>query len=271
MPIKEKNNIKYFAFNLFERQSFINHCMSTRIGGVSENEFFSMNLGFNRGDEKSNVVKNYELLCDTVGLTMNNIMLPNQVHGIDVITVTKDMVVKNLDKKNFYEYDVGMCDGLITKEKNIPLATFTADCVPIFFIDTVKKIIGIAHAGWRGTVNNICQVMVNEFINEFDSNPKDIMAGIAPSINQCCFEVDEDVAYEFINKISWVKKFIEKKEKKYHINLQLINKENLLKAGILEKNIEVSPYCTVCNSELFFSHRVMGTQRGSQVSFIEII
>ena len=140
--------------------------------------------------------------------------------------------------------------------------SFHADCTPVFFYDHVKKVIGLAHAGWRGTLLNIAGKMVKAFVNDFNSNPSDIRIAIGPSLGSCCFEVDKDVADLFLSENGEFEKYMEIKEPKYYFNLWEINKYLLMKEGIKEENIEISGICTKCNNDLFFSHRGQGGKRG---------
>ncbi len=140
--------------------------------------------------------------------------------------------------------------------------SFHADCTPIFFYDPVKKVAGIAHAGWRGTLLNIAGKMVRAFIDDFNSNPSDIISAIGPSLCQDCFEVDKDVAELFLNENSEFEKYMKTKGSKYHFNLWEINSFLMRKEGMEEKNIEFSNLCTKCNNHMFFSHRGQGGKRG---------
>ena len=130
-----------------------------------------------------------------------------------------------------------------------------------FFYDPDKKIIGLSHAGWKGTMTNIAGKMIRALVN-LGSNPSDLKAAISPSLGQCCFEVDKDVADMFINTDIKYKDFMIKKGEKYHFDLWGINKYNIIREGMKEENIEVAGMCTKCRNDLFFSHRGQKGKRG---------
>ncbi|MFV0502803.1 MAG: peptidoglycan editing factor PgeF [Lachnospirales bacterium] len=256
MSVIEKNGVKFIQFDLFNNFNFINHCFSTKIGGVSKNQYSSMNLSYYLGDSKSNVDKNYELIKDAAhfqGAVVNS----KQVHGNKVLYVNKD---------NCYEHEG--YDGFVTDKKGITLSTFHADCIPIFLVDPVEKNIGLLHSGWRSTVLNIATEGIKEMIN-LNSNVENIYAAIGPALNKECFEVDKDVYLAFTKEYFWSKKFIDFNGKKYYIDIKNICREQLILSGINKNNIEMSNHCTKCN-DLYYSHRRSGTDRGSMVAFLEL-
>lgn len=265
--VKNKNGAQYYVFESFEKTGLVNHCFSTRKGGVSKGCFESLNLSF-RNDKKENVIENYRLLCEAIGCDYNNTVFSNQIHEDNLYEAKNDDRGKGLLK----ESDIIGYDGLYTNNKNIVLTTFYADCVPLFFLDVSKKVIAISHSGWKGTVKKIGAKTVDTLKKRYNSLEDDIIAGIGPSIGLCCFEVDKPVADVFLEKLPFCKKFIIKEENKnkYRIDLQSINKQILINAGLKEKNIEVADLCTKCMSDIFYSHRVMGDERGSMAALMEL-
>lgn len=171
-------------------------------------------------------------------------------------------------KENFERIEA---DGLVTNKRGVVLVTFHADCVPLYFVDTKNKAIGMAHAGWRGTADGMAKAMLDKMKEEYGSEPSDIKSAIGPSIGVCCFQVDEPVAEIFRSKFDFAEKFIyndETAENKYKIDLWGINKELLMLNGVKEENIEVGGLCTKCNPDIFYSHRVMGENRGTMGAFL---
>jgi len=142
--------------------------------------------------------------------------------------------------------------------------------VPIFFYDPVKKAIGLAHSGWRGTVENIAAETVDKLIDAYGSMPKDIIAAIGPSICSSCFEVGDEVKEKFEEKIKWSGKYCAKINGKWHIDLKGIIFEALLNKGIPENNIFNSGICTMCNKHMFFSHRGEKGKTGSMAAVIKL-
>ena len=164
-------------------------------------------------------------------------------------------------------------DGLVTNIPGICLTTFYADCVPLFFVDPVKRVIGLSHSGWRGTVGKIGKSTVEKMQEEYGSNPKDILAAIGPSICQDCYEVSEDVIEEFKKAFDgeqWRDLFYRKENGKYQLNLWKANEYVFLEAGIQKEHMAVSNVCTCCNDEVFFSHRASCGRRGNLAAFLTI-
>lgn len=262
-----KNNLIYYTFNIFSNKNLVTHCFSTKTGGVSTGNCGTMNLAFRRDTKRDNVYENFKILCNTVGFKYNGIVLLQQEHTANVKRVTKE----NKGNIIFNEDTLGEIDGVVTNEEGITLATLHADCVPIYFLDPVKRAIGLCHAGWRGTVNSIASNTALKMINEYNCNVKDIIVGIGPSIGNCCFEVDKPVRDEFYEKLSFSSKYIqEANNEKYHIDMWSINKDILINIGILPENIEVTDICTKCNSDIFHSHRQSGFDRGCMVAMLSL-
>lgn len=272
--ILERNGkAPHITFPSLSRISFIKHGFSTRLGGVSKGYLSSMNLDFSRED-RENVEENYEIISDSIGFNCNDLVLSDQVHKTNIHLVTN----KDKGKGIIKERDYKEIDGLITNTPGLVLATFYADCVPLYFVDIKKKAIGLSHSGWRGTVKGMAAKTIEAMIGNFGSNPKDLVAVIGPSICKDCYEVSEDVANEFFKAFpeDICKEILEKKEinktgnKKYQLDLWKANYHILLKAGLLEQNINVSAVCTSCNSDLLYSHRVSNGKRGSLAAFLTI-
>ncbi len=267
MKLNEKDDLKYYTFYNIEKTNIVKHCFSTKFGGVSSGVYKSMNLSF-RGDIKENVIQNYKIICSTIGLDYKNTVFSSQIHKDKVYKVTKNDIGKGLLKQS----DIYGYDALITNEKDIVLVTFYADCVSIFIVDPINKAIGIAHSGWKGTVKEIGAKTIKQMEIEYGSNPKDLIIGIGPSIEKCCFQVGKEVVNIFKEEIPFSKSYIYNDiiEDKYKIDLQGIIKQTLINSGVLSKNIELSKLCTMCNSDTFFSHRVMGNERGSLAGIISL-
>lgn len=266
MQLNEKNYLKYFTFDSFTNEG-VKHAFSTRYGGVSTEEYKSLNLSF-RNDNKKNVIINFERFCNAVNLNHKNTVFSNQIHKDKIYIADK----KDRGKGLFIESDIKGIDALITNEKDVILTTFYADCVPIFIYDKKQKVIAMAHSGWQGSLKNISVKTILKMKEEFNCNMNDILVGIGPSIHKCCFETSEDVSEKFIKEMPFSKKFIYKEieNDKFKIDLQSIIKQNLLNLNILDKNIEISNMCTKCNPNLFFSHRAMGGKRGSLAGIISL-
>jgi len=251
-------------FPCFQKTGLVSHGISTRIGGVSTGALFSLNLGFHRGDNEPNVIENFQRFTSALDIPLSNTVFSTQIHGVRL------RHVKAFDRgKGIGPSDIRHTDGLYTNEPNVALVTFFADCVPLLFLDPVKKVIAASHSGWRGTVAEIGRITVEALINDFGCNPTDILAGIGPSIGPCCFEVDMPVAAEFLKRPKWASYVTGlDSANKYKVDLWRVNKQILEDSGLLPEHIDCEPICTCCNENLFYSHRRDGDKRGSMAAII---
>jgi len=265
---RESNGVRYLQFPALMKPEVCRHLLSTRIGGVSNGELESMNLSYTRGDKKENVDENFRRISEILGCEMGDFVLSHQTHTVNVRKVTAEDKGKGITRERDYE-DV---DGLITNVPGVVLSTFYADCVPLYFLDPVKRAIGLSHSGWRGTVNKMGKVTVERMITEYESNPKDIIVVIGPSICVDCYEVSMDVAQEFMtvfkNADNLNKIVIQKNREKAMLDLWQANLAVLKEAGIPKKNISVPDICTACNKDVLFSHRASGGKRGNLGAFL---
>lgn len=254
-----RDNVCYLTFEIFEKDPIV-AVHSTRIGGVSEGCFESMNLGFSRGDNKTHVLENYKRFAASIEVPVEKMVLSSQYHHNHILDVTPVHYGMGIFKERDY-HDV---DGLTTEEIGLPLVTFYADCVPIYFYDVKRHVVAMTHAGWRGTASGIVGDLIKKWIGE-GSEKKDIKAAIGPAVCFDCYEVSKDVidamTYAFSSKHY---KYYPEKDK-YHIDLKGMNRDILIENGIDPDHIEVTDYCTKCHPELFFSHRRHGNDRGTQI------
>ena len=269
MQIKENKGVTWLSYPAFEQFPDIVHAFSTRLGGVSQGIYSSMNLSFTRGDEDAAVHENYRRLADAAGFSPEDIVTSDQTHTANVRVVTEEDRGNGITKPRPYT-DV---DGMVTNVPGLVLATFYADCVPLYFVDPVHHAIGLSHSGWRGTVAKIGKVTIEKMNEEYGTEPKDIYSAIGPSICQDCYEVSEDVILEFQKAFEekyWDKLFYKKENGKYQLNLWEANHLIMLEAGIKEEHISMPGICTCCNPEFLFSHRASHGKRGNLGAFLGI-
>jgi len=171
-------------------------------------------------------------------------------------------IIKEQNSHGWHENATIECDGLLTNQKNVVLTILTADCVPILLYDPTKEVIGAVHAGWKGSKLEIAKEAMRLMQHEFGSNPHDILAYIAPSIGQCCYEVGEEVALHFDSNCYHIK------GDKFMLDLPFVNKKQLMQMGVLEENITLSNICTSCEVESFFSYRKEGGCSGRFMSTV---
>ena len=260
---KQVGEVLYLSYPLLEKTGIVKHGFSTRIGGVSEGIYSSMNLSFTRGDDENAVRENYRRMAKALDVKEDGFVLAAQTHTTNVHKVT-------LDNRGEKLRDV---DGLITDVPGLCLVTSYADCVPLYFLDPVHRAIGHSHSGWRGTVGKIGKETLRKMQVEYGTDPKDVIAAIGPSICQDCYEVSEDVIHQYeeaFDSKHWDDLFYQKENKKYQLNLWKANEIIMLEAGVRRENIAVTNVCTSCNSDVLYSHRASKGQRGGLAAFMAL-
>jgi len=237
------------------------HAFTTRHGGVSAGSQASLNLAVGRGDSEENVENNLRTLAFCLGYDAEKYVMTRQIHS-DIVRV-----VTEADCTGFFHRDYPECDALVTNTPGLTLMVFTADCTPLLFHDPVTGAVGAAHAGWRGTAQNIGAKTVEAMVKHFGCDPGNIRAAIGPNLGQCHFETDLDVPAALIAAYGdEVLPLIRQKGEKYYPDLKAINALALRRTGI--RQIEISDACTWCESDRFWSHRVTRGDRGSQGAVI---
>lgn len=265
-----QKEVPFLSFPALEKISFIRHGFSTRLGGVSEGIYQSMNFREDGIEKEENVKENYRRMADALGLCVEKFVRCSLIHGTQICEVTK----KDYGKGVLFPTDLIGIDGMITEEKNLTLVTTYADCVPLYFVDKKRKVIGLSHSGWKGTKDKIGAVTIQAMVKRFQCKPEDMIVCIGPSICKECYDVGEDVKREFENKFdsNQIKQiFLEKEEKKYQLDLWKANEILLKEAGIKKENLFIADICTCCNSKLLFSHRATKGKRGNLAAFLAMV
>lgn len=265
----ERGKLAYFSYKLFKPFKGVTNVVSSRIGGVSQRPFNFLNVGLNVGDEETAVIKNRRLLCEAVGVKMHSLVAPRQMHE------TKIAIVGDSDRgKGASKWPNGLAqtDGLITDVPELPLLITVADCGAISFFDPKRKVVAIAHGGWRGVSKRIAQKMVLKMEEAFGCNSEDIFVGISPLIGPCCYRIGKDVIgsfYETFGKNA-LGFFVRQPDESLHLDLQAAIKYQLKGAGIREEQIESSPVCPACHLDLFYSHRAECGRTGRFAGLISL-
>lgn len=198
------------------------------------------------------------------GIPVRHICRIKQVHGNDVFVAQNAPKIEGeLDL-----YKKKSADSVLTKLSQTALVISTADCVPLLFCDPTKKVIAAAHAGWRGTAKNVAQTTVQALQEQFHCEPKNIVVAIGPAIQECCYEVDRNV-YDQISQKDFFKP-IPHKANHWMLSLPHVNLHQLMTAGVSKDHIWISPLCTVCHLDQFYSYRKEGESAGRQWSFIAL-
>lgn len=266
--LNRKGEVEYLTFPLLGQTGIVRHLFSTRVGGVSKGIYSSMNLSYTRGDDKEAVDENFRRIADVLGCDVGDIVCSDQTHTVNLRVVSREDGGKGILTPKDYT-DV---DGLLTDEPGLVLATFYADCVPLYFVDTKKRAIALAHSGWRGTVARMGRCVTEKMKDVYGTDPADIVAVVGPSICQACYEVSEDVAdafaREFLGKGQADEILISKGGGKYQLDLWRANEIVLTEAGIPAEQIQVTDLCTCHNSDYLFSHRASHGKRGNLGAFL---
>jgi len=240
---KSKNNLIYFQFKQFTNYEHI------------FDHFFSSRIGWNKDKGK---IK--EQVSSLLNLPIKNVIDVKQVHGNEIVIVdTYDTDCYN---------DRIEADGLITDLPRLALITYHADCVPVYFVDIAKKVVALAHSGWKGTYYNITGKMIKTFIESYNSRKEDILIGIGPSIGSCCYEVKGDLVEMFTKRYPNFDNIIRIDGDKTFLDLWKTIYFQILEEGIPKENIILSNTCTSCNVDKFYSYRKEKGTDGRMVAVI---
>jgi polyphenol oxidase len=262
--IAQKRSLQYLQAAVFHDCDFLTHAFCTRQGGASRNDYASLNMSFREGDEEDKVLQNWGRLAEVFDIPIEQFLVVNQVHGDGIFVIGRQG--SYFPSRAELDYD-----AIVTNRPGLAICIKTADCVPVFIVDKVQRVIAVVHAGWRGTAAGISAKVIKLLRSRYLSDPRDLLAAIGPSIGICCYEVDSVAARPFAGqKNNEAFLFRRASGNKWMLDLPEANRRQLLDCDIPEKNIELSGYCTSCRQELFFSHRASGGVTGRQINFMMI-
>lgn len=268
LVLREREGIPYLSFPALEETQTVIHGFSTRLGGVSRGDCATMNFAGNRGDDPANIRENYRRMGTALGFAPERMVLSQQTHTTNIRQVTEADAGKGYCRDRDY-HDI---DGLMTDVPGLILVTSYADCVPLLFVDPVRRAVAASHSGWRGTVARMGCHTVEALKENYGCRPENLIVGIGPSICETCYEVSEDVAEafaeEFGGQTEGILRKTSKKPGKYQLNLQKANERILTEAGVRPEHIHVTDICTCCNKDVLFSHRGSQGRRGNMAAFL---
>jgi purine-nucleoside/S-methyl-5'-thioadenosine phosphorylase / adenosine deaminase len=266
----EQNELIYFSYPLFKPYVEMLSVVSSRQGGVSAKPFDSLNLALSVGDDSVAVMTNRERLCEAIGVEVDAMTIAQLVQGTHIEVVTSSSRGLNAAEKAQRFVDT---DGLITNVAEVPLFIFIADCAALSFFDPKRNVIGIGHAGWRGTVGGIARNMVEAMNAAFDCNPADVLVGISPSIGPCCYQVREDVVAAFQGAYPEQAStfFVRQSDGSIHLDMWTTLTCQLRSSGIQEEHIELSGICTACHTDVFYSNRAERGKTGRFTGMITLL
>ncbi len=241
---------------------------TTRNGGDSEREYRSLNIGLHVGDDPAAVVDNRRRVSHAAGFPFDAWTCSEQVHGDRVRTVLReDRGAGRLSRGDAF----ADTDAIITSESGIMLAAFYADCVPLYFVDPIHHVIGLAHAGWKGTALRIAERTIERMEEAFGTVRTELYAAIGPSIGGCCYEVDERVVQQLGIEPALqlgIEPLRRKENGRYMLDLKEVNRQFMIRTGMKPNHIEQSGFCTCCSADLFFSHRGENGRTGRMAAWI---
>jgi len=238
------NSLVYYRFANLASHDEVLHGVFTRLGGVSHSPYGSLNVGHLVGDDHQAVEANHDLICQALGISRRDVATAHQVHGSRVALAGPE------DRGRV----VPATDALITDTPGVALMLRFADCLPVLLYDPVRRAIGLAHAGWKGTIKGIAAKTASAMVEAYGSRPADIIAGLGPCIGPCCYQVGTEVIESVKARFNHWQEFLRPQgDGSVHLDLWEANRRQLAELGVEE--IAVSQLCTACRSEEFFSHR----------------
>ncbi len=234
----------FYQFDHYSKEKTLIHAVSKKNFG----EEYAFSLALHTGETQERIIANRESLVRQLSVEEKTVFVTaNQIHSDHIVVIDKKEMRGWHDLKDA----VQECDALVTNQRGVVLTILTADCVPVLLYDPVKRVVAAVHAGWKGTQADIITKTIGAMGVRFGSDPSDILAGVAPAIGRCCYEVGEDVALYFLNYSD----AIEQCGEKYMLDLPQINRRQMILAGLLDAHIEMSGICTACEVEEYFSYR----------------
>lgn len=264
----QKGSVCCLESTALAESDFLVHAFCTRREGVSGEGFSSLNFTTRTGDDPEWVKANWGLLSDAFQIPPGRFLVVNQVHGDCILTIDSPDFEIPLPGSVPVEADLS-CDAVLTNQPGLAIGVKTADCVPIFLVDRVRRVVGVVHAGWRGTALNIAGKAVGRFGERFSSRPEDILAVIGPAIGPCCYEVD-DAVFRSLPSPSDEASFFRPSGRagRWMLDLPAANRWHLEKMGVPPGNVSSAEICTSCREDLFYSHRRDGGRTGRHLNFL---
>lgn len=253
MKICRESGVEYLIALPFTATGLVRHAFSTRRGGVSHGELSAMNIGWFVGEEAERVRENRRRLCSVIGTDLSQVVAPRQEHTANVAVVSSADCGKGAANATS---SIPATDALLTNNPGVMLMACFADCVPVLFLDPGQRAVGVAHAGWRGTVAGVARKTLDRMMEEYGTKPEDCLVVIGPSIGPCCYVVDEKV----INPLrevepEWPEMVKECGIGQWRLDLWEANRRQLLRGGVRPEHLTVSGICTQDTQDLFYSHR----------------
>ncbi len=256
-----------YCAEALDKAGGVSHGFSTREGGITvDPPKASLNLSWTRCGSPEEVIANFKIFAEGAGIDYDDMAVVNHEHGANVLRIAHEH-----RGRGFYKDPLPPCDGIITDDPTVTLVTSHADCGAYFFYDPVHRAIGMAHAGWKGTLLRIGAEMARRMAEEFDTDPSDIIAATGPCICRDCFEVDADLGEKFQSEFDYPGISRPGRQGKAYVDLELAAAVQFVEAGIRPESITLMNACTYENRQHFFSHRRDKGITGSMAAYIKLI
>lgn len=256
-----------YCAEALDKAGGVSHGFSTREGGITvDPPKASLNLSWTRCVSPEEVIANFKIFAEGAGIDYDDMAVVNHEHGANVLRIAHEH-----RGRGFYKDPLPPCDGIITDDPTVTLVTSHADCGAYFFYDPVHRAIGMAHAGWKGTLLRIGAEMARRMAEEFDTDPSDIIAATGPCICRDCFEVDADLGEKFQSEFGYPGISRPGRQGKAYVDLELAAAVQFVEAGIRPESITLMNACTYENRQHFFSHRRDKGITGSMAAYIKLI
>ena len=256
-----------YCAEALDKAGGVSHGFSTREGGITvDPPKASLNLSWTRCGSPEEVIANFKIFAEGAGIDYDDMAVVNHEHGANVLRIAHEH-----RGRGFYKDPLPPCDGIITDDPTVTLVTSHADCGAYFFYDPVHRAIGMAHAGWKGTLLRIGAEMARRMAEEFDTAPSDIIAATGPCICRDCFEVDADLGEKFQSEFGYPGISRPGRPGKAYVDLELAAAVQFVEAGIRPESITLMNACTYENRQHFFSHRRDKGITGSMAAYIKLI
>lgn len=256
-----------YCAEALDKAGGVSHGFSTREGGITvDPPKASLNLSWTRCGSPEEVIANFKIFAEGAGIDYDDMAVVNHEHGANVLRIAHEH-----RGRGFYKDPLPPCDGIITDDPTVTLVTSHADCGAYFFYDPVHCAIGMAHAGWKGTLLRIGAEMARRMAEEFDTDPSDIIAATGPCICRDCFEVGADLGEKFQSEFGYPGISRPGRQGKAYVDLELAAAVQFVEAGIRPESITLMNACTYENRQHFFSHRRDKGITGSMAAYIKLI
>lgn len=236
----------------------VDHAVFTRLGGVSQGPFATLNVGRTTGDDESAVAENHARIYSEMGLDGSQVITPYQVHGNRIAVVTAEDGGKVMPNT----------DGLATNAPGVALLLRFADCQPIVLYDSTNHALGLVHAGWRGVAQGIALRAVETMREAFGTDPRELAAGLGPAIGPCCYTVGDDVAAAMGYSLPDWRQVMSRENNHWRFDLPAANAQQFSAAGV--RHVEQAGICTACRTDEFFSHRASGGRTGRFAAVVHL-